>query len=75
MRTFTEFKTVLITALATLVVGIGGWVFAAQANAIAELDRKLDEHTVLITELKVLQQQQREINQELKEIVRQLGAR
>lgn len=74
-NTVNEFKGWLIAALFALLTGIGGWAFSAQAAALAEVTKQQQQHGERLAKLEALAQSQRDINQELKEIVQRLSTR
>jgi hypothetical protein len=59
----------------TILITVGGYLFDAQADAITKLGDAQLQHVERIAKLEAILEGQKEINKELKEIVKTLSER
>jgi transposase len=73
--TFKEFRRLLVAGLVSVVLGISGYLYTAQASAIDKLQDDVKQHSERLARLDTLAAEQARINEELKEIVKYLSRR
>lgn len=72
MNNFRDFRNTMIAGMATIILAIISYLYVEQTTRVAAAEKRLGDHAERMSRLEIIVEGQREINKDLKDIVRSL---